>query len=175
MRIYKCYFCSSPVYPGHGIEFARNDSKLFRFCRSKCHKNFKLKRNPRKVKWTKAFRKAHGKDLAVDSTFEFERRRHEPVKYDRELMGTTLKAIKRVTEIKQAREARFWENRMKDNKKKEKAKALDDLKTGIDLIRAPLARAKDEALKQTVAVKAKTTVSNNDAAAAGSSSSAMEE
>jgi large subunit ribosomal protein L24e len=113
--------------------------------------------------------------LAVDSTFEFERRRHEPVKYDRELMGTTLKAIKRVTEIKQAREARFWENRMKDNKKKEKAKALDDLKTGIDLIRAPLARAKDEALKQTVAVKAKTTVSNNDAAAAGSSSSAMEE
>ena len=45
----------------------RNDSKQFRFCRSKCHKNFKMKRNPRKVKWTKAYRVLHGKDAATDS------------------------------------------------------------------------------------------------------------
>ncbi|CAE6443680.1 unnamed protein product [Rhizoctonia solani] len=112
MRVEKCYFCSTNVYPGHGSAFVRNDAKVFRFCSSKCHKNFKMKRNPRKVKWTKAFRKAAGKEMTIDSTFEFEKRRNIPVRYNRELVHTTLKAMQRVTEVRARRERAFWKARM---------------------------------------------------------------
>jgi large subunit ribosomal protein L24e len=95
---------------------------------------FRMKRNPRKVKWTKAFRRAAGKDMTIvcqrsfdsffrcsltnlsydalqDSTFEFEKRRNVPVRYNRELVQTTIKAMKRVAEIKARRERAFWKNR----------------------------------------------------------------
>ncbi|KDQ16219.1 hypothetical protein BOTBODRAFT_257373 [Botryobasidium botryosum FD-172 SS1] len=111
MRIEKCYFCSTNVYPGHGCAFVRNDAKVFRFCTSKCHKNFKMKRNPRKVRWTKAFRKAAGKEMTIDSTFEFEKRRNVPVRYNRELVATTIQAMKRVGEIRKRREHAFWKHR----------------------------------------------------------------
>lgn len=118
MRVYQCHFCSSPVYPGHGMMFVRNDAKEFRFCRSKCHKAFKQRRNPRKLKWTKAFRKAAGKELAVDSTLTFAQRRNVPVRYNRELVETTLKAMDRIEEIRQKRERAFYKNRMKGNEER---------------------------------------------------------
>lgn len=107
------------MYPGHGMMFVRNDAKEFRFCRSKCHKSFKQRRNPRKLKWTKAFRKAAGKELAVDSTLTFAQRRNVPVRYNRELVATTLKAMSRIEEIRQKRERAFYKNRMKGNKEKD--------------------------------------------------------
>ncbi|GBE82157.1 Ribosome biogenesis protein [Sparassis crispa] len=118
MRIEKCYFCSKSVYPGHGSAFVRNDAKVFRFCTSKCHKNFKMKRNPRKVKWTKAFRKAAGKEMTIDSTIEFEKRRNIPVRYNRELVQTTVQAMKRIADIKKRRERAFWKSRMAASREK---------------------------------------------------------
>ncbi|XP_028086734.1 probable ribosome biogenesis protein RLP24 [Camellia sinensis] len=139
MRLEKCWFCSSTVYPGHGIQFVRNDAKIFRFCRSKCHKNFKMKRNPRKVKWTKAYRRLHGKDMTQDSTFEFERKRNRPERYDRNLAENTLKAIKKIDKVRVEREAKHHENRFKEKRSKEPKEAAKELKQSIDMIRAPAA------------------------------------
>jgi len=136
MRIEKCYFCSTNVYPGHGSAFVRNDAKVFRFCTSKCHKNFKMKRNPRKVRWTKAFRKAAGKEMTIDSTIDFEKRRNVPVRYDRELVQTTVKAIKRVGEIKARRERAFFKHRMAASREKQRAhrkKTLEAIKSSAKL------------------------------------------
>ncbi|CAI6333151.1 unnamed protein product [Periconia digitata] len=121
MRIETCYFCSAPVYPSKGITFVRNDARAFRFCKSKCHKNFKMKRNPRKLAWTKSFRRAHGKEMTVDSTLQFAARRNIPVRYNRDLIQSTLKAMSRVSEIRARRERAFYKARMKGNKARQRA------------------------------------------------------
>lgn len=135
MRVYTCHFCSSPVYPLHGIMFVRNDAKEFRFCRSKCHKAFKQRRNPRKLRWTKAFRKAAGKELVVDSTLTFASRRNVPVRYNRDLVATTLKAMARVEEIRQKRERAFYKNRMRGNKEKQLANDRKLVEENPELLR----------------------------------------
>ncbi|KAL8682349.1 MAG: hypothetical protein Q9186_001625 [Xanthomendoza sp. 1 TL-2023] len=79
-----------------------------------------MKRNPRKLKWTKAFRKAAGKEMVVDSTLQFAARRNVPVRYNRDHVATTLKAMQRVSEIRAKRERVFYKNRMAGNKEMEK-------------------------------------------------------
>lgn len=74
-----------------------------------------MKRNPRKLAWTKAFRRAHGKEMTVDSTLSFAARRNVPVRYNRDLVATTLKAMQRVSEIRAKRERQFYKNRMRGN------------------------------------------------------------
>ena len=73
------------------------------------------------LKWTKAFRKSAGKEMVVDSTLTFAARRNIPVRYDRNLVATTLKAMQRVSEIRAKRERVFYKNRMAGNKEREKA------------------------------------------------------
>ncbi|RHZ75363.1 hypothetical protein Glove_216g61 [Diversispora epigaea] len=115
--------------------------------RSKCHAAFKHKRNPRKVRWTKAFRKAAGKEMIIDSTFEFEKRRNVPVRYDRELMNTTIKAMKRISEIKAKRERIFYKNRMSGNKELEKADNIREIQRHIELVDSPSTKIKAQVAK----------------------------
>jgi len=118
MRIETCSFCSHPVYPSKGIQFVRNDARVFRFCKSKCHKNFKMKRNPRKLGWTKSFRAAHGKEMVVDGALALAAKRNVPTRYNRETVATALKAMQRFSEIRGKRERVFYKNRMRGNRER---------------------------------------------------------
>lgn len=100
-----------------------------------------MKRNPRKLKWTKAFRKSAGKgvfclnprdqisstkkltstlEMVVDSTLEFAARRNVPVRYNRDLIEKTVKGISRINEIRARRERVFYKKRMAGNKERER-------------------------------------------------------
>ncbi|KAF2896339.1 hypothetical protein ILUMI_09846 [Ignelater luminosus] len=142
MRIETCYFCSSRIYPGHGIQFVRNDCKIFKFCRSKCHAAFKKKKNPRKVKWTKAYRKTVGKELAIDPSFEFEKRRNIPVKYNRTTWNKAVEAMKKVETIKQKRQNTYIMQRLRKGREVENERDIKEVQRDISLIRSPAAGLK---------------------------------
>ncbi len=51
--IRKCSFCGERIEPGTGMMYVKNDGTILWFCSSKCKKNMlKLRRNPKKMKWT---------------------------------------------------------------------------------------------------------------------------
>ena len=79
-----------------------------------------MKRNPRKLKWTKSFRKSAGKEMTVDTTLTFAARRNVPVRYNRDLVASTLKAMQRVSDIRAKRERVFYKKRMAGNKERER-------------------------------------------------------
>jgi len=57
--------------------------------------------------------------MTVDMTLTFAARRNVPVRYDRNLVATTIKAMDRVAEIRAKRERRFYKERMRGNREKE--------------------------------------------------------
>ncbi|GBC74864.1 hypothetical protein HRbin06_00171 [archaeon HR06] len=58
LSLKKCSFCGHDVKPGYGIMFVLNDGTVKWFCSSKCRKSsLKLKRDPRKLKWTSFYKK----------------------------------------------------------------------------------------------------------------------
>lgn len=53
----KCSFCGND-FSNKGMLYVTKTGKSFYFCSSKCEKNkLKLKRNPRRAKWTKVYEK----------------------------------------------------------------------------------------------------------------------
>lgn len=61
------------------------------------------------------------------------------MKYDRELIGTTIKAMKRIAEIKHNREARYIEQRLRGKKKERTLQQIKEIMQFKDIIRPPTA------------------------------------
>lgn len=54
----KCSFCGHEFPSGTGIMYVKNDGSILLFCSSKCRKSsIKLKRDSRKLRWTKYYGK----------------------------------------------------------------------------------------------------------------------
>eukprot|EP00238_Polyblepharides_amylifera_P000860 CAMPEP_0196570456 /NCGR_PEP_ID=MMETSP1081-20130531/537_1 /TAXON_ID=36882 /ORGANISM="Pyramimonas amylifera, Strain CCMP720" /LENGTH=121 /DNA_ID=CAMNT_0041886905 /DNA_START=351 /DNA_END=716 /DNA_ORIENTATION=+ len=102
-----------------------------------------MKRNPRKVAWTKAYRKGHGKELVEDTTFEMERRRNRPEKYNRSTVQKSVKAMKKILDIRSARQDRHYDNRMKGKKSRDQLEARRVLKNEIHLVRPLVAQQRE--------------------------------
>ena len=47
----RCVYCKTDIKPGRGITYVEASGKIGDFCSAKCRRNFKLKRDPKKVKW----------------------------------------------------------------------------------------------------------------------------
>jgi large subunit ribosomal protein L24e len=151
--------------------FVRNDCKTFRFCRSKCHKHFKMKHNPRRMKWTKAYRRAQGKEMVVDSTFNFEKKRLTPTRYNRNLMISTIKAMQVVDKIRTARKERFHKQRLADQLKKRLTSAQKEAARGVDMLEGPnklKAVAYEKTHQASIKIKSRAKVKVQQTAAGGS-------
>jgi large subunit ribosomal protein L24e len=48
-----CSFCGRRILENEGLMFVPNDGKIKWYCSSKCEKNVKLGRIPRKVTWVR--------------------------------------------------------------------------------------------------------------------------
>jgi len=59
---HNCSFCGESIEPGTGKMLVKKDGTIFWFCSTKCQNNQKLGRVPRRVQWTRAAKKATGKE-----------------------------------------------------------------------------------------------------------------
>lgn len=77
------------------------------------------------------------------------------MRYDRELVQTTVKAMKRVGEIKARRERAFYKNRMAASREKQRAhrkKMLEQAKSSVTL-HEPLAVEEAESINESKKIK----------------------
>jgi large subunit ribosomal protein L24e len=87
-----------------------------------------------------------GKEMTVDSTFEFEKRRNVPIRYNRDTVVEAVAVIKRVSEIRESRQKRFWENRVRKAQERHKDANEREIGKNIHLIDEP-------GLKDTITLK----------------------
>merc|ERR1712050_446437 len=95
------------------------------------------KHNPRRMKWTKAYRRAHGKEMMLYSTFNFEKKRLTPTRYNRNLMVKTVQAMQIVDRIKTVRKERFHKTRLAGQLRKRQTSAQKEVAKAAHLLEGP--------------------------------------
>ena len=91
--------------------------------------------------------------MVVDSTVKFAARRNVPIRYNRDHVTTTLKAMERISEIRARRERAFYKKRMAGNKARQREldrKLVEENQHLLPRERASirLAREAEEKLKE---------------------------
>ncbi|HKX21025.1 MAG TPA: 50S ribosomal protein L24e [Nitrososphaeraceae archaeon] len=50
-----CFFCGKHIPADEGLMLVKNDGAIQWTCSAKCKKNMRLRRDPRKFKWTRKY------------------------------------------------------------------------------------------------------------------------
>eukprot|EP00450_Noctiluca_scintillans_P039508 CAMPEP_0194478830 /NCGR_PEP_ID=MMETSP0253-20130528/2155_1 /TAXON_ID=2966 /ORGANISM="Noctiluca scintillans" /LENGTH=135 /DNA_ID=CAMNT_0039317979 /DNA_START=167 /DNA_END=574 /DNA_ORIENTATION=+ len=114
-----------------------------------------MKHNPRRMKWTKASRSLRGKEMTLDSTFNFEKKRLTPVRYNRNLMVKTIRAMQIVDRIRTVRRDRFHKARLATQIRKRQSSAQKEIAKSADLLEGPN-KLKALSIRKELEEKAKT-------------------
>ncbi|OEL25431.1 hypothetical protein BAE44_0013550, partial [Dichanthelium oligosanthes] len=89
-----------------------------------------------------------------DATFELERKRNKPERYDRNVTEQTLKAILLITKIRHARLQKHITDRHKPGKNEERERDSNELEQDINILPKKLISTKHSAEKTKVKLKA---------------------
>lgn len=86
--------------------------------------------------------------MTIDPSFEFEKKRNIPIKYNRELWAKSVEAAKRVNEIREKRQGNFVFQRLWKGREVEIEKDVKDVQRNMSLIRSPAAGLKERRAKE---------------------------
>merc|ERR1711991_1055943 len=118
-----CIFSGYKIYPGHGSRFIRSDSKMFVFLSQKCSRHFHMRHNPRRMRWTKLYRRLNKKGLAEATQ---KKRTRRTAKFQRSIVGASIESIRQRRSVRP--EVRKQERKKEKKKNKTRAGARSAFK-----------------------------------------------
>ena len=115
-----CHFSGLRIYPGHGIQYVRGDSKTFKFLCRKTKSLFLQKLNPRKLSWTVLYRRMHKKGTLEETGKKKARKVNKSA--NKAIVGASLELIKAKRNQKPEVRAAAREAALREVKERAKAK-----------------------------------------------------
>ena len=66
----RCSFCKQNYEFPRGLTLVLNDGSINYFCSSKCRKNHQMKRDPKKINWTRRVKKGIATQVVIKEAKE---------------------------------------------------------------------------------------------------------